>query len=405
MQLSANKPLQGLRILAVEQYGAGPFCTMNLADLGAEVIKIESPTTKEIPGGDSSRYTGPHFLGTSDSHFFQTFNRNKRSLCLDIRKPQGMDILRRLVHNADAVINNLRGDQPDKLGITYDDFKDINPRLVCAHLSGYGRSGSRAKWPAYDYLAQAESGYLYLTGEPDGEPTRMGLSIVDFLTGLTTAFSVTAAIFNAYRSGTGCDIDVTLYDVAMQQLTYPATWYLNEGDVIERRPRSGHPSIVPCEIFPTKDGKLFVMCITPKFWINLCQTISMPELVEDQRFIDFTSRFNNRDALIKILDSRFVEYTTAEWISKFAGKVPIAPVLTLNQALDNPYLNETSGIVGQPHALKPDFKVIASPIKINGQRSKADAAPSLGADTLSILQELEFNSESIQSLLKEGVIG
>ena len=257
MSTPAPLPLQGVRIIAVEQYGAGPFGTQHLADLGAEVIKIENPND----GGDVGRSVGPHFFGPADSHFYQSFNRNKKSLTLDLKKPEGQEVLHRLVSTADVVFNNLRGDLPPKLGLTYDALKGINPRIVCAHLSGYGRTGPRANWPAYDYLAQSEAGYLDITGEPGTPPSRMGLSMIDFMGGVTAAFAISAALLGAYRSGKGCDVDVSLYDVAMHQLTYPATWYLNEGHATERKPRSGHPSVVPCELIPTADGWVFVMCM------------------------------------------------------------------------------------------------------------------------------------------------
>lgn len=404
MKTNRPKPLQGIRIIALEQYGAGPFCTMNLADMGAEIIKIESPARPGIPGGDSSRQSGPYFMGEDDSQFFQTFNRNKRSMSLNTRSPEGREILLKLVATADAVINNLRGDQPAKLGITYDDLKHVNPRIVCAHLSGYGRTGPRATWPAYDYLMQAESGYLNLTGEPGSPPTRMGLSIVDFLTGITTAFATTAAMLGASRSGVGCDIDVTLYDVAMQQLTYPATWYLNEQHLTERMPRSGHPFVVPCEMFPTTDGSLFVMCITKKFWENFCNQLERPDLIIDPRFADFDDRLANRDALAKIIDAITSTKSASEWMQILAGKVPAAPVLTMPQALDNPYFKETGGITQQAHPLRSDFKVVSSPIRINGERSPALAGPALGADTTELLNELGIDSNDISKLHDQGVI-
>src|SRR6516165_505107 len=165
-------PLSGMRIIAVEQYGAGPYGTMQLADLGAEVIKIENPAE----GGDMSRRVGPFVLGDNDSHFFQSFNRNKRSLTLDLKKPGASEVLHALVREADGVLDNLRGDLPERLGLTYAALREANPRIVCAHLSAYGRTGPRAAWPGYDYLMQAEAGYLSLTGEPDGPPSRMVLS-------------------------------------------------------------------------------------------------------------------------------------------------------------------------------------------------------------------------------------
>ena len=185
----SDLPLQGVRVLAVEQYGAGPYATQHLAEMGADVIKIEPPV-----GGESARQSGPHFLGPNESQFFQAFNLGKQSLALDMRHAEGKAIFRRLAATADAVLNNMRGDQPAKLGLDYASLGTIRPAIVCAHLSGYGRTGSRAAWPGYDYLMQAEAGFMDLTGEPDGPPTRMGLSIVDYLTGITTAFALTAAL-------------------------------------------------------------------------------------------------------------------------------------------------------------------------------------------------------------------
>ena len=242
-------PLQGLRILAVEQYGAGPYGSMHLADLGAEVIKIESP-----PGGDVSRGTGPYFLGEGDSLFFQTFNLNKRSLRLDLKAAEGREVFERLVGTADAVLNNLRGDQPVKLGLDYARLGKLNPKVVCAHLSAYGRDNERAAWPGYDYLMQAEAGFMALTGEPDAPPARFGLSMVDFMTGTTMSLGLLAAVIGAMRTGLGRDVDVSLFDVALHQLSYPASWYLNQQHETTRLPRSAHPSTVPCQVYKTADG-------------------------------------------------------------------------------------------------------------------------------------------------------
>lgn len=393
-------PLAGTRILSVEQYGAGPFASMYLADMGAEVIKIESPAT----GGDSSRASGPHFLGDGDSHFFQAFNLGKKSLDLDLRHPRGKEVLHRLVSNSDAVLNNLRGDQPGKLGLTYSDLCPHNPRIVCAHLSGYGRTGERATWPAYDYLMQAEAGYLSLTGEPDGPMTRMGLSVVDYLTGITTAFALTASLVGALRSGKGRDVDVSLYDVAMHQLTYPATWYLNEGDVVTRRGRSGHPTVVPCETYPTADGHIFVMCVLPKFWEQLCQVIGLSDLPTDPRFSSARDRDDNRAALNELLDAAFQKRQTSEWIGLLAGRVPAAPILTLPQALDNPYFAQTGGIQSIDHPDRPGFRVVSNPIRLDGARARATPGPKRGADTDSVLRDAGFGDDDIASLRREKVI-
>lgn len=398
------KPLQGVRVLCVESYGAGPFGSMHLADMGADIVKIEPPARGRTPAGDSARQGGPFFLGENDSQFFQSFNRNKRSVLLDLHHPLGYAAFLKLAAKADAVMNNLRGDQPGKLRLTYADLRAVNPKLVCGHLSGYGRTGPRAGWPAYDYLAQSEAGYLHLTGEPDGPPTRMGLSIIDFMSGVTMAFALTAAMLGASRSGVGCDVDVTLYDVAMHQLTYPAAWYMNEGYPAERRPRSGHPSVVPCEMFPTADGWLFIMCMTPKFWTALCEAIGRPDLADDARFRGFRERFTHRDALAAILDAVFRSATTGAWMQRLGGRVPAAPILTLPQALDNPYFHAMEGVLTLAHPQRPDLKMVASPIRVDGARLDATPGPALGADTEALLREAGLSTAELDELRGAGAV-
>ncbi len=376
---SPDLPLKGVRILAVEQYGAGPFASMHLADLGAEVIKIESPG-----GGDVSRATGPHFLGEHDSQFFQTFNRNKASVVLDLKSLQGRADFERLVASADAVLNNLRGDQPAKLGLTHQALAAIKPSIVCAHLSAYGRDNERAAWPGYDYLMQAEAGFMDLTGEPDGPPTRMGLSMVDYMTGVTLATGLLAALVGALRTGRGRDVDVSLFDTALFQLTYPATWYLNGGHVTSRQPRSAHPATVPCQIFGTRDGHVFVMCMTDKFWQALRAEIAMPALGEP-RFADAAQRRTNNAELIALLDAEFARRSSADWMAALAGKLPIAPVLTMAQALDNPYAERVGMLQALPHATDPGFRVLANPIKLDGQRLPGRGCAALGTDNARLL--------------------
>ena len=193
-------------------------------------------------------------------------------------------MFRRLVATSDVVMNNLRGDQPEKLGLEYSTLAAVNPRVVCAHLSAYGRDNERKGWPGYDYLMQAEAGYLHLTGEPGTPPARMGLSIVDYMTGITTAMAILAALLGVARTGKGCDIDVSLFDVALHQLTYPGNWYLNEGHRTTRLPRSSHPSAVPVQLLRTRDGWIFVMCMTQKFWDALLGALGRPEIGADPRF-------------------------------------------------------------------------------------------------------------------------
>jgi crotonobetainyl-CoA:carnitine CoA-transferase CaiB-like acyl-CoA transferase len=257
-------PLDSVRVLAVEQYGAGPFGTQFLADQGAEVIKIENPND----GGDFARDIGPYFFTPEDSEFFHAYNRNKKSLTLDLSKPDGLAVFHDLVRTADAVASNMRGDVPDKLGLTYKALQEVNPKIVCAHLSAYGRTG-----PRFDYLMQAEAGYFSMTGEPGSPPARFGLSVVDQMTGLALAFAVLSGITGARTSGTGRDLDVSLFDVALANLAYTGIWYLNEGHIQERLDRSAHPSLTPCALYATADSWIFIMCNKEKFWPTLCDAL------------------------------------------------------------------------------------------------------------------------------------
>ena len=368
-------PLTGVRVLSVEQYGAGPYGTQLLADLGAEVVKVENGAT----GGDYSRSVGPHLLGDGDSQFHQAFARGKKSVDLNLKSPDGRARFERLVADADAVANNLRGDQPEKLGIRYEDLAALKPSIVCAHLSAYGRDNSRASWPGYDYLMQAECGYLSLTGEPGGPPARFGLSMVDYMTGSLMALGLVSAVLRARRTGRGCDVDVSLFDTALHQLSYPAVWYLNEGLRTERLSRSSHPSIVPSQLFRTADGWLFVMCQTPKFWQLFCAAIDRPDLPADERFGDPAGRLAHRGALQAAIEETLAAESTSHWLGRLGGRVPVAEVNDIGTALDNPFVDEVGMASRVEH---PDreggLRLLSSPFRVDGARAPDRRGPLLG---------------------------
>ena len=391
-------PLSGVRIVSVEQYGAGPFGTQHLADLGAEVIKIEN----FHDGGDIGRAVGPQFFGPGDSHFYEAFNRNKRSLGLNLKHPKGQEIFRKLVERSDAVFDNLRGDLPTKLGITYAQLANVNPKIVCVHLSAYGRSGSRASWPGYDYLMQAEAGYLSLTGEPDGPPARFGLSIVDLMTGTTAAMALLAGLVGAQATGKGRDLDVSLFDVALHNLAYVATWYLNGGIVTNREPRSSHPSLTPSQLCRTKDGWLFIMCNKEKFWTALAETVGKPEWATDPEYSTFAARLKNREQVTQELDAVLTTATTAEWISRLGGKVPIAPVYDVQQALENPFVAEQQLVLDFQHPEHGKIRGVASPVRLeNSAVLPTRAAPRLGEDTDALLEEIGYAPNLIGALREQ----
>jgi crotonobetainyl-CoA:carnitine CoA-transferase CaiB-like acyl-CoA transferase len=348
---------------------------------------------------------GPFFLGPHDSHFFQTFNLNKKSVALNLKHAAGQDAFRRIVRTADVVMNNLRGDQPEKLGLDYATLGPVNPRVLCAHLSAYGRDNERKGWPGYDYLMQAEAGYLHLTGEPGTPPARMGLSIIDYMTGITTAVAVLGALIGAMKSGRGRDIDVSLFDVALHQLTYPGNWYLNEGHPTERLPRSSHPSAVPVQLFRTRDGWIFIMCMTEKFWQALLGVLGREDLASDPLCADATARRANRDALTAILDAEFERETTQHWLGRLQGLLPVAPVYDLAQALDNPYAKSIGMVRDLPHPARPDFRVLANPIKLDGDRLASRCGPRLGEHTDAILAQAGLTAAEIEALRASGVAG
>jgi crotonobetainyl-CoA:carnitine CoA-transferase CaiB-like acyl-CoA transferase len=375
------KPLQGLRVLTLEQFGAGPYGTMFLADLGAEVIKIENGTV----GGDPSRRVGPNLLGDNDSQYFQTWGSNKKSITLDLKSDADLAVWRRLVATADAIVNNLRGDQPEKLGLDYASLKPVNPRIVCLHISAYGRDNARKAWPGYDYLMQAEAGLMSLTGEPDGPPTRFGASMIDFMTGLTGVVGLLSCVLRAKATGQGGDVDASLFDVALHQLSYPGCWFLNGGAMPTRMPRSAHPSIAPVQTVRTRDGWIFVMCMLDKFWLALVERIGRSDLASDPRFASGRLRGENRGALTAELDAAMSVRTTDEWIEILSGAVPVGPVYDVKRALENPFVEEIGMVRNVPHPLMPAMRLLANPLKIDGERSSQKVCSPLGADNESVL--------------------
>jgi len=400
-----EKPmLEGVRILAVEQYGAGPFGTLFLADLGAEVIKIEN----RADGGDVSRVVGPHFHDglpeTARSVFYQGLNRSKKSITLDLASAEGARVFRRLVARADAVASNLRGDVPAKLGITYAQLAAANPGIVCAHLTGYGREGERAAWPGYDYLMQAEAGYFHLTGEPDTPPARFGLSLVDLMTGVALAAALLAALHAAKRDGRGRDVDVSLFDLALSNLNYIGHWYLNAGAATGRIPRSAHASITPCQSYRTRDGWIYLMCNKEKFWAELCRKIGRPQWLDDPRFRGFPGRLRHRALLTELIDEALQPRTTAAWLAEFAGAVPAAPIHDVTQALENPWVKGSRRIESIPVAGATPIRLLTSPVRGEGLPLAGRPAPALGADTDAVLAEAGFGRDEIERLRAGGVI-
>ncbi len=386
-------PLADVRVLAVEQFGAGPWATLQLADLGADVIKIEDP----VAGGDVGRYVPPYQQG-EDSLFFETFNRNKRSVSLDLRQEDDREAFRDLVRNADAVFSNLRGDLPRRLGLTFEDLRDVNPAIVCCSLSGFGMTGERAGEGGYDYVIQGLAGWMSLTGGPDSPPAKSGLSLVDLSGGYVAALALLAGLWRARRDGVGCDCDVSLFETAIAELAYVGTWVASAGYRPQRMARSAHPSIVPFQNFETADGWVVVACAKQVFWLRLCQAIGQPELAADSRFADFGARNANRAELLSILDPPFRARSTADWLQTLADAgVPSAPVNDVPTALDDPQLAARNGIVGYDHPNLGAVRQAASPLRVGIETKPVRRAPFRGEHTEQVLGEIcGYSAERIR---------
>ena len=395
----ARPPLQGVRVIAVEQFGAGPWGTMMLADLGAEVIKIENPET----GGDVGRYVPPYTV-EQDSLYFQSFNRNKKSLTLNLKHPRGSELLQRLAEDSDCVYNNLRGDLPAELGLDYATLGKVNPAIVCCSLSAFGRTGERAAEPGYDYLMQGYAGWMSITGDPSTPPQKTGLSLVDLSAGVLASLGTVSAILRARDTGQGCDVDVNLFDTALAQLGYVGAWHLTEGYQPKGMPDSSHPSQIPSQVLSTKDGFIVVMCAKERFYQNLVKFLGAPELSDDPRFRTSVERMENREVLVPMLKELTRRRTTAAWLEVLKGEVPCAPVNSVEEAFRDPQVEGGDMILDLPHPEFGTVRQVGSPIHVSGARVVPRRGPRLAEHTEEILESLGLSSEEIRQLVEEEVI-
>jgi crotonobetainyl-CoA:carnitine CoA-transferase CaiB-like acyl-CoA transferase len=394
-------PLDGLRILAATQLGAGPFGMMFLADLGAEVVKIEDPGT----GGDEARRVPPFAdAAANDGLYYQAFNRGTRSITLNLRHPDGKALLQRLVARADAVYSNLRGDLPETLGLDYAALRHANPRIVCCALTGFGRTGPRRSEPAYDYLLQAYAGFMSVSGEPDAPPTKCGVSIVDFSGGILSALALMIGLHRARATGEGGDIDVSLLDTAISMLNYMAVWTLNREWRPARHPQGAHQSLVPSQTFRTADGWLVIMVMKEKFWTRLAECLELPALAADPRFGTFADRLAHRDALIPLLDDVFRRRTTGEWLTRLRGRVPVAPVYTVEEALGDAQVIARDMLVDVAHPAFGTLRELGCPIKLAGVTPRYGPGAALGADTAELLAEVGVGADDLAALRARGVV-
>ena len=396
------RPLADIRILSLEQYGAGPFGTLHLADLGAEVIKVEDPRV----GGDVGRYVPP-YANEEDSLFFEAFNRNKKSISIDLLTPEGRAVFEDLVKVCDVVYSNLRGDVPAKMKITYNDLKHLNPKIVCCSLTGFGMTGPRSSEPGYDYILQGLAGWMDLTGEPDGPPTKSGLSMVDYSGGFVAAISLLAGVHAARRDGVGMDCDLSLYDAAIGMLTYPGVWHMNAGFTPVRTHHSAHPSLVPFQAFEASDGWIIIGCAKEKFWQRLTEVIGKPEWATDPRFITFADRQKNATALLPMLEEIVRHRTVDQWLSVlYPASIPCGPINDVAQAMLEPHTIARNLIFETEHPRYGTIKNLASPVKVGNEAVAHRRAPQRNENFDEVMSGLlKYSPEKIASLGDAGAFG
>lgn len=379
-----SRPLADVRVVAIEQYGAGPWATLQLGDLGAEIIKIEDPRS----GGDVGRYVPPYADG-EDSLFFESLNRNKRSISLDITTPAGREVFEHLVACCEVVFCNVRGDVPEKLGLRYTDLKHLNPAIVCCALTGFGTSGPRRAEPGYDYIVQGITGWMSLTGEPDGPPTKSGLSLVDFSTGLAAAGSILAGLHAARRDGVGRDCDVSLFETALSMTNYLAAWHLSAGYEAHRTRHSAHPSLVPGQLFETADSWIIVQAGKDVFWQRLVDVIGRPKWALDHRLDDFEGRLEHHAELIHNLEQAFRRRNGADWLADLRrARIPSGPVLSLAQALTDPQVAASGLVLSTEHPRLGTTRQVRSSLRAGPPLVDNHPSPSRNEDEDYVLTEV-----------------
>ena len=392
-------PLSNVRILDLSLIMAGPYCTLILGDLGAEVIKIERPGV-----GEGARGVPPHFF-EGESAYFIAMNRNKQSITLDLKTEKGREIFYGLTKNSDVVIDNFRPGVVKKLGVDYDTLKKINPRIICCSISGYGQTGPFSDRPAFDLIIQARGGIMSYTGEPGKMPVRMGAPMGDLAGGLFAANGILAALYQREQTGQGQFIDISLLDCQISLLTYRGQYYF-VGNEIAQPVGSGHISIHPIRAFKTKTFDIVIDCNTQKIFAELCEVIGAPELAEDPKFNSRESRLKNKEELYNILEKTFLTKTGEEWLKLLDKRIAIGPINTIDKALSDPQVLSRNMVAEVDYGNGKKVKILGNPIKMSEiDEDVFKAPPRLGEDTDQILTNLlQYSPEEIEELRKLKII-
>jgi crotonobetainyl-CoA:carnitine CoA-transferase CaiB-like acyl-CoA transferase len=396
---SMGLPLSGVRVLDLTLIMAGPYCTLLLADLGAEVIKIERPGV-----GESAREVPPHYF-EGESAYFIAMNRNKKSITLDLKNEKGKKVFYQLAESSDVVVDNFRPGVVQRLGVDFDTLKEINPRIICCSISGYGQTGPFKDRPAFDLIVQARGGIMSYTGEPGRMPVRMGAPMGDLSGGLFASNALMAALYQREQTGRGQKIDISLLDCQISLLAYRAQ-NLFVGGEIAQPVGAGHVSIHPIGAFKTKTFDIVLDCNMQRIFEELCEAIGSPNVANDPRFLTRESRLKNKDELYDILEKAFLEKTGEEWLELLDGRIPIGPINTIDKALSDPQVLSRNMVAQVEYEGGKKLNVLGNPMKLSEvENEKFDTPPRLGQHTDQVLEEiLKYSSEEIEELRRGGCI-
>ncbi|MEJ5300122.1 MAG: CaiB/BaiF CoA-transferase family protein [Thermodesulforhabdaceae bacterium] len=397
---SRRKALEGIRVLDLSRVLAGPYCTMMLGDLGADVIKVERPGE-----GDETREWGPPDAA-GESAYYLCVNRNKRDITVDLKTPEGREIIKKLAARSDILVENYKVGTLARLGLGYEDIRKINPGIIYCSITGFGQYGPYKDRPGYDFIIQGMGGIMSITGDPDGPPMKVGVAIVDITAGLFACSSILAALYHREKTGVGQYIDISLLDAVVAWLANVGSNYLISGE-LPKRYGNAHPNIVPYEPFQAKDGVWIALGVgNDRQWREFCRLAGLEHLAEDPRFATNPQRVIHRKELIPIIAEKMRERTSDEWLDELDKlKIPCGPINTLDRVFADPQVNARGMVVEVPHPKAGKVKLVASPMKLSLTPCTVERHPPLlGEHTEEVLQELGYSYEEIKALREKGVI-
>jgi crotonobetainyl-CoA:carnitine CoA-transferase CaiB-like acyl-CoA transferase len=397
-----SRALEGIRVLDFTRVLAGPYCSMVLADLGADIIKVERDGT-----GDDLRQWGPPFMPDGESTYFLSVNRNKRSIVLDLKNAAGRELALKLVRTSDVVLENFRTGVMESLGMGYEQLREINPGLVYCSITGYGATGPLAERPGYDVIMQGMGGLMSVTGEPEGVPTRVGVAIVDVTTGLYSAIAVLGALQSRTRSGQGQRVDLSLLETCLAVMPNLTAGYLMAGAKPDRL-GNGHPNSVPYRVFPTRDGNLTLAVGNDGHWRRLCVAVGHPELAADPCYAENHARIERRAEVDELVTGWFRQRTTDEWVELLSkAEVPCGPVYSVDRVLADSQIVALGTVKTVTHSTSGPLRMVGAPFHLSMDNTDPYLPPPrLGEHTMTVLKELlSMNETELRALQQAGAFG